>query len=241
MSIAAVQNVTDQSTAIALSQYLEIMFADIQPKYNFNESLILNSRSDKYYLQKVVEYFSKNKESNIDLELYIWWEILDKMMYESMAINEEKNVPHSWYCTQTVEAFMGMAVTFAMFQPEILPKIKKMQHMINETLFAYTMLTQQFAWMDNDTQHSTLLKIKSVESFVGFPEWIQKDDKLDEFYAELSFDETTHLINVMNVLKWQMNRKLKSLNSRRNVEWPIQPTNFDASYSLRHNIISDYF
>lgn len=242
MSIDAVQNATDQYTAITIiRQYLEIIFAGIKPKYSFNESLILNNRADTYYLQKVTEYISKNKESNIDLELYIWWDIVEKMMSESMATNKEKNVPRSWYCTQMVEIHMGMTVTFAMFQPKILPKIKKMQNMINVTLFAYTMFTQQFAWMDNDTQHFMLIKIGSVESFVGFPEWIQKNDKLDEFYADLSFNKSTHLINLMNVLKWQMNKKLKSLNSRQNVEWPIKPTDFNASYSLKHNTISDYY
>lgn len=240
MSIDAhVQNTTGQSTEIALRQYLEIIFADIQPKYNFNESLKLNNRADTYYLQKVMEHISKNKESNIDLELYIWWKIVEMMMSEPMVTNEEKGLPRFLYCMQTVETQMGMAATFTMLQPDILPNIKNMQKMINNTIFAYTMLTQQFAWMDNDTQRFMLEKISSVKSFVDFPEWIKNDDILDEFYAELSFDQSTHFINLMNALKWKMNKKLKSLNSRQNIEWPIKPTDVNAFYSLKHNTISD--
>lgn len=201
------------------------------------------NRADTYYLQKVMEYISKNKDSKIDLELYIWWEVVEKMMSESMATtNEEKNVPRSWYCTEMIENHMAMAATFAIFQPEILPKIKKMQDMINGTLSTFTLSTQQFDWMDNETQRFMLAKISAVKSFVGFPEWIQTDGKLDEFYAGLNFDESKHLINLMNVLKWQMNKKLESLNSKQEFHsWPIKPTQVNASYSFKLNSLSDYF
>lgn len=238
MSIDAVQNVTEQLTAKLLYQYLEIIFVDIEPKYNFNESLILPNRADTYYLQKVMEYISNTDESKIDLELYIWWQIVEKMMFESMAANKLRNIPRSSYCTETVETHMGMAVIAIIIKPEIPSKIRKMKKMINETLFAYTMFTQQFAWMDNETQHLMLAKIDSVESFVGFPEWIINYDKLDAFYSELSFNESTHFINLMNVHKWEMNKKLKSLNSKQNVGWPIKPTEVNAYYSLKHNTIA---
>lgn len=221
---------------------MEIIFADTKPKVNFNELLIDQNEADTYYLQKVMEYISKNKDPNNDLELYIWWEIVEKMMSESMATtNEEKNVPRSWYCTEMIENHMAMAATFATFHPEILPKIRKMKDMINGTLSTFTLSTQQFDWMDNKTQRFMLAKISGVKSFVGFPEWIQTDGKLDEFYAGLNFNESTHLINLMNVLKWQMNKKLESLNSRQEFHsWPIQPTEVNASYSFKHNSISDY-
>lgn len=239
MTIAAVA--FDESTNKTLLEYLDVIFADIQPKYNYNEYFKLSNQADTFYLQKVMEYFPKTNKSEIDLELYVWWEVMEKIMSESMATNNEENVPRSCYCTQVIETHMGMAATYVMLQPEILPKIEKMKKMINDTLFAYTMFTQQFAWMDHDTQHFMVNKLSAVESFVGFPEWIQMDDKLDEFYAELSFNESTHLINLMNVLKWQMSKKLKSFNSRQNVGWLIKPTEVNAFYSLKQNTISDYF
>lgn len=256
MSIEAFQNSTDQFIANRSQpiwcQYLKIILADIQPEYNLNDSLILSNRAETYYLQRVVEYIFENP--NIDLELYIWWEIVEKTMSqtlytasnpsstrtESMVTNEKKTIPRSWHCTQTVESQMGMATTFAIAQPNILPVMEQMRKMIGDILFAYTLFAQQFTWMDDETQRFTVTKIRAIKSYVGFPEWIQNADKLDEFYANLSVGESTHLRNLINVREWQMNKKLKSLTSTKDAEWPIKTNEVNAFYSLKHNAMSDY-
>lgn len=256
LSVDNFQNATDQiiapTTLPIWCQYLTIIFKDIQPKINLNDYLILTSRADMYYLQHIMQYILDTPK--IDLELYIWWTIVEEIIlhttsdirklhneYVKSITNLEGTTPRSLYCTSGVNQMLGMAVSYAIAQPNFSISIKpQVQTMIENIRKAFDNLVSEINWMDTGTKCSTLEKSHAMKSFVGFPEWILDDSQLDTFYADLDLNVSTHLKNLIDALKWQMFEKLKTLNLTEEIGWATTPTNVNAFHTFQANAISEY-
>lgn len=257
LSVDEFQNATDQAiapnTLSIWCQYLGILFNSAQSKINLNDYLVLSSRADVYYLQRVMQFILDTPK--IEIELYIWWTIVEEMIlhttsdirklhneYAKTITNLEGTTSRSLYCTSGVNQLMGMAVSYAIAQPNFLLITKpQVQTMIENIRLAFDHLVKEITWMDTGTKCSTLEKSHAMKSFVGFPEWILDDGKLDEFYADLRFNGSTHLINLVDVLRWQMNEKIKTLNSTEDLGWATTPTNVNAFHTFQANAISESF
>lgn len=247
LSVSDFQNETTTSNTQIWSKYLQIIFKEIEPKFNESDHLILTSRSDIYYLQHALQYITELPDA--DLELYIWWALIEelvlhtttdirKMYYDYMkTVTElETELPRSFYCSALVNQLMGMAVSYAIVEADFLEKTKpKVLTMIQNIREAFDSLVQQADWMDSGTKCSTLEKSHAMKSLVGFPDWLLKPDKLDEYYAGLSFHSKTHLVKIILVLDWQMREKLRSLYSTEDIEWATTPTNVNAFLSSECN------
>lgn len=134
---------------------------------------------------------------------------------------------------------MGMAVSYAIAEKDFLEVTKpRVMTMINNIRMSFDDLVRDITWMDVGTKCSTLEKSRAMKSFVGFPEWILQDGKLDEYYGELTFNKSTHLKNLIDVLKWQMLEKLKTLNATEEIGWATTPTNVNAFHTFQANAIS---
>lgn len=250
------QNATDDvikpKTIPIWNQYLSTVFKDTEPSTDIFERLILTSQADMYYLQRIMQYIIDTPK--VEIELYVWWTIVEEMVlhttsdirklhndYAKSITNLEGTTPRSLYCTSGVNQLMGMAVSYAIVHPSFLkvtkPKVLTMIHNIRN---AFDNLVREINWMDTGTKCSTLEKSHAMKSFVGFPEWILKDVKLDEFYADISFNVTTHLKNLIDILTWQMNEKLKTLDLSQEIGWATTPTNVNAFHTFQANAISEY-
>lgn len=254
MSLDDFQNSTDRliapKTLPVWQQYLSILFKDI-PNADFGSHLILSSTADMYYLEHLMLYILELPA--VDLELYIWWTIVEEMVlhtttdirklhnaYAQTITNLEGSTPRSLYCTSGVNQLMGLPVSYAIVEPSFLVETKpKVMIMINNIRAAFDDLVRQANWMDAGTKCSTLLKSSAMKSFVGFPEWILKPGKLDEYHAGLKFNVSTHLKNMIEVLTWQMTNKLKTLNETEEIGWATTPTNVNAFHTFQANAISE--
>lgn len=248
----ATDNVIKPKTIPIWNQYLSTVFKDIEPSIDIFKHLILTSQADMYYLQRIIQYIIDTPK--VEIELYVWWTIVEEMVlhttsdirklhndYAKSITNLEGTTPRSLYCTSGVNQLMGIAVSYAIVNPSFLkvtkPKVLTMIHNIRN---AFDNLVREINWMDTGTKCSTLEKSHAMKSFVGFPEWILKDGKLDEFYGDISFDATTHLKNLIDILKWQMNDKLKTLDLSQEIGWATTPTNVNAFHTFQANAISEY-
>lgn len=229
---------------------METIFQHIDPMFDVTEHLILTSWSDIYYIQQAVQYIQD--VPTVELELFIWWSIVEEFIlhtttdfrqihneYARSITNLEGSTPRSIYCTSVVNQLMGMAVSYAIVQPDFLQITKpKVLNMIENIRLAFGKLVGDASWMDDKTKCSTLEKSQAMKNFVGFPEWILKTGELDKYYHNLSFNQTTHLKNLIDVLQWQMISKIKTLNYTENLEWATTPTNVNAFHSFQSNAIS---
>lgn len=255
LSIDDFQNATDQmivpKSLPIWHAYLNILFKNISDSpIDFAKHTILSSHADLYYLQRLMQYIMETPKA--DIELYIWWTVVEEMVLHSTSdirklhndyarsiTNLEGSTPRSLYCTSGVNQMMGMAVSYAIAQPNFLSTTKpKVMTMINNIRIAFDDLVREITWMDVGTKCSTLEKSHAMKSFVGFPEWILKKGKLDEYYESLVFNKTTHLRNLIDVLKWQMTEKLKTLNATEEIGWATTPTNVNAFHTFQANAIS---
>lgn len=255
LSIDEFQNSTDSliapGTLPIWQQYLSILFADM-PNVDYASHLILSSTADMYYLEHLVVYILELPA--MELELYIWWTIVEEMVLHTTAdirklhneyartiTNLEGSTPRSLYCTSGVNQLMGLPVSYAIVEPNFLVETKpKVMIMINNIRAAFDNLVREINWMDAGTKCSTLLKSRAMKSFVGFPEWILKPGKLDEHYAGLKFNVSTHLNNMIDLLTWEMTKKLNSLNETEDIGWATTPTNVNAFHTFQANAISGF-
>lgn len=232
-------------------QYLQQLFDGIpEAMLNVNDAIILTSKPDVMYLANVIELISKTPL--IEIELYIWWNIVEELIlhttsdirdlhsdYAKTITHLETSTPRSIYCTGGVNQMMGMAVSYAIAKPNFYQEIRpKVITMLENIRTAFNQLVQQTNWMDEQTKLSTLEKSDAMKSLIGFPEWILDDGELDDFYENIKLNETTHLKNMMDILKWHMISKLKSYRLTEMFGWATTPTHVNAFHTFQANAIS---
>lgn len=54
--------------------------------------------------------------------------------------------------------------------------------MLTDVRMAFDQMVSELEWMDARTRARAHRKLHAMRPFVGFPEWITKPDKLDDFY-----------------------------------------------------------
>lgn len=214
------------------TKYLIKIFNDIQSTTNLDEIRILTSLIDYEYLQKVTELIFDTPANVLDfyircsivLEL---WKLYEKVESE-MYVNE---------CVSKVVESMPMAATHAILKANFLAETKPQIELMAENIrSAFNNSIKRLDWIDSGTKQSILDKSNAMTIFVGPPEWAFEADKLDEFYAELTFEETSHVENIINFRLWEKSIRLK----RSHLDWHINPTDVNAYYILQYNAICLY-
>lgn len=254
VNVIEFQNLTDRLIAPKSlpiwQKYLRIVFKNTDPTFNVTDQLVLTSWEDIYYMQHSVSFILDTP--NDELELYVWWSLVEEFVlhttsdfrqlhsdYANTIVHLEGSTPRSLYCTSVVNQLMGMAVSYAIVEPNFLKTTKpNVVAMIDNIRVAFHSLVADVKWMDDQTKCSTHEKLNAMKNFVGFPEWILKTGELDKYYGTMAFNKSTHLRNLIDVLQWQMLEKLKTLHAAEDIGWATTPTNVNAFHSFQANAIS---
>lgn len=259
MSLDELQNHTDQliapNTLPIWSEYLNLMMANSSSWHliNHTQIQILTSPADLLYLQNIVEYLYEVPIEH--LELYIWLSTVEELIlhttsemralhaeYMHSVIGTEGNIPRSLYCTQGVNSLMGMAVSYALTNDsnDAQEKLSRARHMLNDIRRSFNKLVWQTSWMDEQTKLETLKKSAAMQSFIGYPEWLTNKTILDESYRGFTVKSDTHLMNMINILHWEMKYKLDNLNIPEIFDWATAPSVVNAFHTFQANAISMY-
>lgn len=254
VNVVEFQNLTDRLIAPkSLSiwhKYLRIIFKNTNASFDISEQLVLTSWEDIYFMQHAVAYILD--APNQELELYVWWALVEEFIlhttsdfrqlhndYANTIVQLEGSTPRSLYCTSVCNQLMGMAVSYAIAEPNFMRTTKpNVISMIENIRRAFHGLVSEVKWMDDQTKCSTHEKLNAMKNYVGFPEWILKAGELDKYYDKLVFNKSTHLRNLIDVLQWQMGEKLKTLHAAEDIGWATTPTNVNAFHSFQANAIS---
>lgn len=59
--------------------------------------------------------------------------------------------------------------------------------MLTDVRMAFDHMVNELEWMDASTRARAHRKLHAMRPFVGFPEWITKPEKLDEYYKGVHF------------------------------------------------------
>lgn len=258
MTIDQLQNASDRliapKTFPIWREYLTVLFDGIpSAQLDFDRDLVLTSKPDLFYLENIIEFIS-NTTTNEEMEVYIWWSVVEELIlhttssmrkihseYAKHITKLESATPRSLYCASGVNQLVGMAVSYAIADNLFLNHTKPMVvTMLNNIREAFNNLVRQTAWMDDRTKCSTLEKSEAMKSLIGFPEWILDKEKLDEFYGDMHLNATTHLSNMMYLLRWQMNETLHNYRGIEEFGWATTPTNVNAFHTFQANAISKF-
>lgn len=251
------QNITDTyiSPKKALpiwERYLTLMFNGMEQNeaFDLKTDKILTSKSDIRYLEMITEFLTKISLAQI--ELYLWWTIVEELVlhttthlrelhneYSQIVTDLETSTPRSLYCAGGVNQLMGMAVSYSIVNQDFISQTKpKVDSMLKNIRQAFSDLVMKTSWMDQKTKIATLDKAKTMKSFIGFPNWILVRTELERFYNGLEINETTHLANMLGILKWRMNLTIQTWREKSEFGWATAPTNVNAFHTFQANAIS---
>lgn len=224
-------------------KYLNEIFTDIKPSINLDEITIMSTHSDFDYLQKVTKLISNTPKAV--LNFYIWSDIVIELwtLYQNEAKMHELGANTcSATCMLKAVGSMPMAATYATIEPNFFEETKpKIEIIINNIRVAFKESIEQLDWIDSKTKELILEKGNAMKIFIGSPDEVLDADKLDDFYADLSFNETSHVDNLMHFQQWEINRKLKTFHLADDVDWTRNPTVVNAYQFREYNKISMYF
>ncbi|XP_029409341.2 neprilysin-4 [Bactrocera dorsalis] len=255
-SVADLQNRTNKlaapKTILNWETYLQVMMEDANHSQNFNlsELTIITSNADIVYLQSLVEYLADAPSTHI--EFYIWLSVVEELVlhttsemrllhseYMRLIVGTEGSSPRSLYCVHGVNSLMGMAVSYVLADDYFVRyKLPKVERMLNDIRHAFDMLVRRTSWMDEETKRETLQKSASMKSFIGFPDWLRNATALNAHYAGVQVNASTHLENMIGVLRWEMQDKLDNLYRPEPFGWATAPSNVNAFHTFQSNTIT---
>lgn len=263
ITVNDLQNLTDKliapKTFPIWENYLQSMMADTNNvnnngsgKFNTTDIKIITSNADIQYLQGITEYL--HDVAAADLEFYLWLSAVEELIlhttsemrllhaeYMRLVIGTEGSSPRSLYCAHGINSLMGMAVSYALADDDFTRhKLPNVERMLRDIRQSFNNLVRSTTWMDEPTKSETLKKSAEMKSFIGYPEWITNATALDNYYDGVKVNVSTHLENMIGVLRWQTDMKLNNFKIPEPFGWATSPSNVNAFHTFQANAISKY-
>lgn len=180
------QNITDAYIAPdkpypIWQHYLDELFAPFPGAKPTAQDKLQMSDENIDFLKKLVRVVSRQPIQVV--ELYIWGLVTTYIVsHEYNELETEED------CAKNVQTLMGLAVSYAIADKNFLEGTKpRVEAMLNDIRDEFNQMVLETNWMDAYTKYATLEKSKSMESLIGFPEWILDVKKLEEHYQGVSW------------------------------------------------------
>ncbi|KAJ9590000.1 hypothetical protein L9F63_016892 [Diploptera punctata] len=261
MSVEELQNWTDlsindtsQSLKMNWTEYITLMYEDIE-----NVTLDLNGKdkiivTDPDYIRALAKVLSDTSKQTIDL--HVFWTVIEqdansgvvieKIIYLSFfyLLTNECSQFLSTFCSSSVNYMMGMAVSYSLADIKFLNETKaRVEEMLDDILWGFSSLVRSVTWMDEETKKATLEKAAAMKNYVGFPDWLLDKEKLEMYYEGIEMNETTYLLNMMNILQLYtttMLLNLRRINDEDGSELILitYPTDVNAFHTFQLNAIT---
>lgn len=248
--VSSVVNLTAKPKLI-WRPFLESLFKDIITLDLDNKDQILVG--NLAYLKKTALLLVACEEQY--LESYIWWIVVEMVVpqssdmlrsiwtsYVNKLLEIEISESKSLHCAVAVNELMGMAVSWLFVDPTFHNnKAHKVLEMLEDIREAFSSLVFKTDWMDQKTKTATLEKSNKMTSYIGFPDWLFDEEKLDEYYKGIDLSETHYVDNVMQIVRLEWNTTLAALhdvNSYNESYWATDPTDVNAFHTFQLNQIT---
>lgn len=188
-------------------QYLETIFTNIP--INVSQHIIF---ANSEYLRFVFEHLSNIPKE--EMELYIWYNVVDDL-FERIYDDPIESTNRTLKCASQVQDYIAIIATYSVFkldfEHQVKPKIAEMMINIRSAFHAMVKSSQ---WLDDTTKDLIIDKSEAMKINIGLPEWLLNENKMQEYYGALNFNETNFMEDIISALKNDMNIKLKSLISK---------------------------
>lgn len=217
-----------------------------------NETVIVDVPNYLIDLSKILSDTPKRTIAN-----YLMWRIVfqssdlltDKLRkrtaaYEA-AILGKKNEPPRWKkCVSQTTSKLTIAVG-GMYVRRYFNEDAKQRaiELVNNIRSEFIHLLHDVPWMDEQTKVAAIEKARALQTHIGYPDELDDDAKLEEFYKDLNIDTSsdgTMFENVRNVRRFDRNSSFNLLRETVNkTDWRMHsmPSMVNAQYSPLENSI----
>ncbi|KPI90938.1 Neprilysin-2 [Papilio xuthus] len=251
-TVDQIQNITDlivaqtNGTTIPIwKRYFEGIFTVKDEKLDFAKEKISINQLDLEYLCLMAAYVSKTPP--IQLELYIWMKVIEVLTADTTQTLYQlflKIYPtdivaaRSLRCANAVNDMLGMAVAYAIAEPDFISVVKpKIQVMLKNLKGALAQLIGKTKWMDDNTKLKSYRKIIEMKTLIGFPDWLLEEGQLESYYKGIEVNKKTHLENMISIAQMEIKAKMDDYRQTRPNLWYIDPTVVNAYHVFATNTI----
>lgn len=195
--------------------YLETIFTNIP--INVSQHII---SANSEYLRFVFEHLSNIPKE--EMELYIWWNVVDDLV-DRIYVDSDENTNRPLECASQVQDYIAMIATYSVFKLDFEHQVKpKIAEMVMNIRSAFHAMVKSAQWLDDTTKDLIIDKSEAMKIDIGLPEWLLNENKMQEYYGALNFNETNFMEDLISALQNDMIIKLKSLISKKYV-WVVNP------------------
>ncbi|XP_044749392.1 uncharacterized protein LOC123310082 [Coccinella septempunctata] len=183
-----------------LHSYVGHIFDGIEDvDIDFQQDLLYIKDSTKSFILDIITYIYSLPEAYV--EFYLWWDVVKRLIsytYLNEFVRRIEN-PHGRIrinalsgralelpCSKEVTSFMQYAVTYGIAQrwfktstgQQVKIMVKQMRDELRNNI-------ETADWLDEKTRTANLEKLKSMNSFIGIPDWLFVDGELAKYYRKV--------------------------------------------------------
>uniref|UniRef100_A0A4D5R8Y8 Neprilysin n=1 Tax=Scolopendra viridis TaxID=118503 RepID=A0A4D5R8Y8_SCOVI len=246
MSIKELNNITKNE--IDWLRLTNILFNNIT-NITEEELVVVN---DKNYAIQMVDLL--NSTSPRTIANYMMWRFMHPLLkhmsrevqqyyfqYSKVLTGVASEKPRWKDCTNEVDEGLGMALG-SMFVKKYFPEKSKQaaEKMIENIRSEFLVMLRSVDWMDEKTRHAAIEKGNRIADNIGYPSWIVKPDKLDEYFKEVSISQDNYYENLRSTAERESLEDLRSLRDQPvdKTKWYMTPGTVNAYYSPELNSIN---
>ncbi|CAH2063871.1 unnamed protein product, partial [Iphiclides podalirius] len=222
-----------------------------------NTSVTLQPESDRIivmdlpYLQKLAVLL--NETEPVVVERFLWWSAFSTVApmtrgafrelgfrFSREVFGLRQRTPRWKSCAANVNANFGLALSHAYVRAHFRDDSRrKAIEMVEDVRSAFAQAVRLVPWMDEATRARTLDKLRAIRNFVGFPEWLLRNDRLDAHYRHAHVIEGDLFGTYLNLSWAAVKKSFETLREKpdRN-RWVATATTVNAFYSATLNSVT---
>lgn len=161
--------------------------------------------------------------------------------YLSTITGQTENKPRWKKCISIVKNYFSHAIGGLYIQNYVDKNVKSnVEIIVMNIRNEFDELIKKAEWMDDVTRQNALDKSKELTSYVGYPEELKNNSKIDELYKGLELTDKTLLGNIFILDKFREEcecRKFRQPYDRKNWKSRVSPFIVNARYTPSENTI----
>ncbi|CAO1406051.1 unnamed protein product [Diamesa serratosioi] len=252
----------------ATALYNPMTIKDLQIKYPYNQWLeyfnaILPEKSqlkeDEIIIVSVISFFDElgkllEKTPKRTMANYVMWRITGfssyfltealrkrQLQYSTAISGKQEQEPRWKECIDLASGSLSTA-SGALYVRKHFQQDSKASalDMVNRIKVEFEKILKTVPWMDDITRVSALAKVKSMVTHIGYPDELMDDQKLIDFYKNITVDENKYLESILKINIFGTNRAFNKLREPVNkTDWitHAKPAVVNAFYSSIENSI----
>uniref|UniRef100_A0A646QFM4 Neprilysin n=1 Tax=Hemiscolopendra marginata TaxID=943146 RepID=A0A646QFM4_9MYRI len=213
------------------------------------EPVVVN---DKNYVIQMVDLL--NSTSPRAIANYMMWRFMHPLLkhmsrdiqqyyfeYSQVLTGVASAKPRWKDCTGEIDEGLGMALGSMFVKKYFSEKSKQeAERMIEDIRSEFLLMLNTVDWMDEKTREAAIEKGKSIVDNIGYPDWILKPNKLDEYFKEVTITTDNYYLDLRSTAERESLEIFSSLRDQPvdKTKWYMTPGTVNAYYSAELNSIN---